>query len=65
MLQVNWLGYFIPMSSGQFYVADERSIRLELSCKSIIYQLGTQELRIVPARLAPLLTGQIISMQMM
>ena len=64
MLQVTWLGYFICMNSGKFYITDDRIKRLECSCKSMLYQLCTQKLRIVPARFAASITGQIISMQM-
>ena len=63
MLQVTWLGYFICMNSGKFYITDERIKRLQCSCKSMLYQLCTQKLRIVPARFAASITGQIISMQ--
>ena len=64
MLQATWLGYFICMSSGKFYIKDERIKRLECSCKSMLYQLGTQKLRTVPARFAASITGQIIFVQM-
>ena len=63
MLQVTWLGNFICMNSGKFYFTDEKIKRLECSCKSMLYQLGTQKLRIVPARFAASITGQINSMQ--
>ena len=63
MLQVTWLGFFICMNSGKFYITDERIKRLQCSCKSMLYQLCTQKLRIVPARFAASITGQIISIQ--
>ena len=62
-LQITWLGYFICMDSGKFFITDDRVKRLELTCKSMLYQLGTQKLRILPARFAASVAGQIISMQ--
>ena len=41
MLQVTWLGYFICMRSGKFYTTEERIKRLDCSCESMLYQLGT------------------------
>ena len=62
-LKVTWLGYFICMDRGNFFMTDDRVKRLELTCKSMLYQLGMQKLRILPARFAASVAGQIISMQ--
>ena len=63
-LQISWLGYFICMKSCKFFISDERIGMLEVCIKSMLYQLASQKLRIVPARFAASVTGRIISMQM-
>ena len=61
-LQVTWLSYLICMDSGIFFITDDQIKALEFSCKSMLYQLGTQKLKILTARFVASLTGQIISM---
>ena len=61
--QVTWLGYFMCMDSGKSFITEDRIKRLEFTCKSVLYQLGTQKSRILPARFAASLTVQVISMQ--
>ena len=63
-LQITWLGYFMWMGRGKFFTSEDRIKRLELSAKSMLCQLVKQELRIVLARFAASVAGQIISMQM-
>ncbi|MEW8547530.1 MAG: DNA N-6-adenine-methyltransferase, partial [Candidatus Thiodiazotropha sp.] len=63
-LQITWLGYFICMATGRFFITDDRIKRLEISARSLLGQLASQELRIVPARFAASIAGLIISMQM-
>lgn len=63
-LQITWLGYFICMTLGKFFITEDRIKRLEVSARSLLFQLANQKLRIVPARFAASVAGLIISMQM-
>ena len=63
-LQITWLGYVICMTIGKFFITEDRIKRLEVSARSLLFQLANQKLRIVPARFAASVAGLIISMQM-
>ena len=63
-LTITWLGYFLNMESGKFFIADGRIERIQESLQSMISQLQSQDLSIVPARFAASVVGQIISTQL-
>ena len=63
-LTITWLGYFLNMEIGKFFIADGRIERIQESLQSMISQLQSQDLSIVPARFAASVVGQIISTQL-
>ena len=52
------------MGSGKVFITEDSIKRLALSATSVLCQPAKQELRIVPARFAASVAGQIISMEM-
>ena len=63
-LTITWLGYFLNIEIGKFFIADGRIERIQESLQSMISQLQSQDLSIVPARFAASVVGQIISTQL-
>ena len=63
-LQASWLGYFINMSEGRFFIVENRIQRIERSIDSMIDQLLKQKYSIMAVRYVAAVTGQIISTQM-
>ena len=63
-LQITWLGYFICMKSGKFYISSERIERIEKTIQSMLLQLSKQQYQILPAKFAASAVGQIISAQL-
>ena len=46
-LQMNWLGYYICMQSGKFFITEERISRLEIAIKSVLLKLQRSKLSIM------------------
>ena len=62
-LEVSWLGYFLCMKTGRFFISSERIDRTEASIKDMLCQLEAQQYQIVPAKFAASVVGRIMSAQ--
>ena len=63
-LTITWLGYFLNMGSGKFYITKDRIKRIQMALHSFLTQLQNQDLSIVSAKFAASIAGQIISTQL-
>ena len=55
---------FICMTIWEFFIIEDKNKRLEVSARSLLFQLANQKKKIVPAWFAASVAGLIISMQM-
>ena len=58
-----WLGYVWRFIDGFIFVTEERIRRLEATLDSLLFQLGADQVRLVPVRFLACVVGQIISLQ--
>ena len=63
-LTITWLGYFLNMGSGKFYITKDGIKRIQLALHSFLTQLQNQDLSIVSAKFVASIVGQIISTQL-
>ena len=58
-----WLGHKLDYVSNRIFISDERIERLEMSVKSMLFQVSRDDMHYVPVRVLASLVGQIISLQ--
>ena len=63
-LTITWLGNFLDMRKSKFYIVNDRIERIQITLHSILTQLQSQQLSIVPAKLAASIVGHTISTQL-
>ena len=58
-----WLGHFWEMVGNKIHIAEKRILRLENAIDSLLFQMQTEKVWIVPVRFLASVVGQIVSLQ--
>jgi len=58
-----WLGHTLDFVSNRLFISEERIGRLEMSIKSLLFQIFRDKLNLVHVRALAGVVGQIISLQ--
>ena len=58
-----WLGHFCEMVGNKIHMAEKRIVRLENAIDSLLFQMQTEKVWIVPVRFLASVVGQTVSLQ--
>lgn len=58
-----WLGHTLDFVANKLYISEERICRLEMSVRSLLFQISSDKLNLVQVRALAGVVGQIISLQ--